>query len=142
MRVILDPSVGLSMAHPILLDTHIWFYFLQDSLELRADLKDQIEKEPNDVLISPISVWELMVLARKKRVKLRPSPERFIRDALSSYPFKPAWLTDEIAILSETLEFKHIDPADRFLAATAMAHGATMATDDTNLRNLGWLPCC
>ncbi len=125
----------------ILLDTHIWFWFVNDDPKLRPEIKRIIEAEPQSVLVSSISVWELLVLARKNRVDLLPSPEKYVRDAIASYPFLIAWLTDEIAILSETLEFRHGDPADRFIAATTVAHQAKLATDDERLRSLPWLSC-
>jgi PIN domain nuclease of toxin-antitoxin system len=123
----------------ILLDTHIWFYFLTDDSNLRKQVKDRIESEPASVLLSPVSTWELLFLGRKKKLKLLPSAEKFVRDALESYPFKMAPLTHEIAILSETLKFKHADPADRFIAATAYAYSAKLATDDEGLTKLDWL---
>jgi PIN domain nuclease of toxin-antitoxin system len=125
----------------ILLDTHVWFWFLSDSPDLKQDVKSRIEREPEKVLVSSISVWELLVLARKQRIELSPSPERYVRDALAAYPFQTAWVTDEIAILSETLQFSHNDPADRFIAATAIAHQAKLATEDSRLRSLDWLEC-
>lgn len=41
-------------------------------------------------------------------------------------------LTGDIALLSATLDL-HGDPADRFIAATAIAHRATLATADERL---------
>jgi PIN domain nuclease of toxin-antitoxin system len=42
-------------------------------------------------------------------------------------------LTGEIAILAGELEGLHGDPADRFIAATAIAHDATLMTADNRL---------
>jgi PIN domain nuclease of toxin-antitoxin system len=42
-------------------------------------------------------------------------------------------LTGEIAILAGELEGLHADPADRFIAATAIAHDATLMTADNRL---------
>jgi prevent-host-death family protein len=126
----------------ILLDTHIWYRFLEDREELRVELKERIESSPEEILLSPISVWELMVLDRKKRVRLFPDAQRYVRKALELYPFKKAPLSEEVVIRSETKEFHHKDPADRFLAATALVYGAELATDDIALRELSWLRCC
>jgi PIN domain nuclease of toxin-antitoxin system len=38
-----------------------------------------------------------------------------------------------MAILSVQLEGLHPDPADRFIVATAIAHGATLMTADAKL---------
>ena len=58
---------------------------------------------------------------------------------LRSLDFKEARLTYEIAILSRKLERSHQDPADRFLADTAVNLGLTLATVDTRLTKLSWL---
>ena len=42
-------------------------------------------------------------------------------------------LTGEIAIIAGELENLHGDPADRIIAATAIAHDATLMTADENL---------
>jgi PIN domain nuclease of toxin-antitoxin system len=44
-------------------------------------------------------------------------------------------LTPEIAVASVQLDM-HPDPADRFIVATALAHGAALVTKDTKIRQL------
>ena len=95
----------------------------------------------SEIIVSSMSAWELLDLARKKKLKLTPNPEKFVRDALSAYPFKNASVTEEITILSETLEFKHGDPVDRIIASTAFAYGANLATEDKELKKISWLKC-
>ena len=52
---------------------------------------------------------------------------------------KEARLTYEIAVLSRQLEFSHQDPADRFIAATAIYLNLYLATVDNRLTELDWL---
>jgi PIN domain nuclease of toxin-antitoxin system len=49
-----------------------------------------------------------------------------------------ALLTPEIAVASVSLDM-HPDPADRFIAATALAGGATLVTKDAKLRKVAAL---
>jgi len=44
-------------------------------------------------------------------------------------------LTPSIAVRADGLEM-HADPADRFIVATALEHGAKLATKDKALRRL------
>jgi PIN domain nuclease of toxin-antitoxin system len=44
-------------------------------------------------------------------------------------------LTGAIAIMAAELEGLHADPADRFIAATAIVHDATLVTADVRLLN-------
>lgn len=41
-------------------------------------------EEDNDLWLSPISVWEAHLLAERNRIRLDPTPERWIFDALPS----------------------------------------------------------
>lgn len=45
----------------------------------------------------------------------------------------------DITILSRTLAFKHDDPADRIIAATAYKAAQPLATLDEKLTSLPWL---
>ncbi len=43
-------------------------------------------------------------------------------------------MTHEIGLRSRSIRLPHDDPADRFIAATAMVHGLTLVTADRTLR--------
>lgn len=117
----------------ILLDTHIWYWFLIGDEKLPKKALKKIEE--GGVIVSAISAWELMVLARKKRIKLLPTAEKFVSDAISSYPFEYAPITPQIATLSETLFLLNADPSDRFIVATAHAYKAKLLTMDKVLQD-------
>jgi PIN domain nuclease of toxin-antitoxin system len=86
----------------------------------------------NEVWLSPISVWKVLVLAEKGRVLLEPDPIVWMRRALREAP-----LTHEVAIRSRQVELPHPDPADRFLvAATAQVYDLTLVTADRRLLGL------
>jgi PIN domain nuclease of toxin-antitoxin system len=84
-----------------------------------------------EVWLSPISVWEVLVLAEKGRVLLEPDPLVWMRRALREAP-----LTHEVAIRSRQVELPHPDPADRFLVATAQVYDLTLVTADRRLLGL------
>lgn len=123
----------------LLLDTHIWVWYLLADERLSRSLREKISTPSTELWISPISSWEVLTLAARGKLSLQPSPEMWVRNALEAIDARPAPLTHEISILSRSLEFKHNDPADRFIAATAAHHGLVLATADTNLTGLAWL---
>ncbi len=84
--------------------------------------------------ISPISFWEIALLIEKGRLQ-SDTPANELRLQLLEIGVVELDLTGEIALLSTTLDL-HPDPADRFIAATAILHQATLLTADTRL--LGW----
>ena len=91
--------------------------------------------ESSEVFISPISLWEIMILAERGRIELQPTPEVWIAEALERSPVKEAVLTHTIAIRSRTIELPHQDPADRFIAATALVNDMKLLTADKRLRD-------
>ena len=89
--------------------------------------------------ISPISIWECLILADKGKVRLAPDPIAWTRRVLREQPFKQAPLNHEVAIQSRLVKLPHKDPADRFLAATAAVFELTLVTaDDKLLRGEGY----
>lgn len=123
----------------LLLDTHIWIWYLASNPRLSETLIKAIEDETNQLYLSPISIWETLLLGEKKRVILEPTPEEWVKDSLLELEVIEAPLSNEIAILSRKLDLVHQDPADRFIAATAVYHGFTLATVDENLTLASWL---
>ena len=117
----------------LLLDTHIWIWYLSGDTKITRDERDVMESSKNEVFLSPISVWETLLLAEKGRLALKPSPEDWVRQALSSYQTIEAPINTEIAIMSRRIDLPHPDPADRFLAATAKVYNAKLVTHDHRL---------
>ncbi len=124
----------------ILLDTHIWIWNLAGAEELPVHFKEIIEDEENEIWLSPISVWETIVLGEKGKIKLKPEPTQWVRKALKINDTKEAPIDIEIAIKSRELILPHQDPADRLLAATSLVCGLQLATVDKVLLKAKWLP--
>jgi PIN domain nuclease of toxin-antitoxin system len=117
----------------LLLDTHIWLWSLAQPARLGRRVKSAVTRSGNELWISPISVWELLVLAERGRVKLEGDPRKWVAEALARTPAQEAALTSEIAVRSREVLSGHSDPADRFLVATALVHGLTLVTADETL---------
>ena len=82
----------------------------------------------------PITVWETLILAEKKKIELLPSPNEWIAESLKLTPVKEAPLSHAIAIKSRFIELPHKDPADRFIAATALENDFILITEDEKLK--------
>lgn len=116
-----------------LLDTHIWIWYLLAPERLSDKLTNAISDSKNELWLSPIRVWEVMLLAQRGRLALEDDPSDWIQSALQLLEMREAALNHDIAILSRTINLPHQDPADRFLAATAIFYDLTLATVDNNL---------
>lgn len=115
----------------LLLDTHTWIWRLLAPDRLSADAERAVADRENSVHLSPVTVWETMVLARKGRLSLRPSPAEWVLEALRRSTVAAVPLSHAIAMRSEQLDgFRSADPVDRFLVATALEHDLTLVTAD------------
>ena len=124
----------------LLLDTHIWFWYLTGSRRLPTGLRRAIDRSVEPAWLSPISIWELGLLADRGRVRLDVPMRRWTAEAREGFPVQDAPLNDEIALKSLEISLPHRDPADHFLAATALVYHLTLATVDERLTEADWLP--
>ena len=117
----------------LLLDTHVWLWSLLDPDRLSDRACSELIDPANTLALSPVSVWEALVLAEKGRVLLRPDPWSWIRTALTVRPMREVPLTFDIALGSRSIRLGHDDPADRFIAATAVVNELILVTADESL---------
>jgi PIN domain nuclease of toxin-antitoxin system len=120
----------------LLLDTHIWLWSHLEPERLRPQVAAALESPESELWLSPISVWETLVLAAKAGLDLEPGPVDWVARALEAVPLRDAPLNREVAVLSRAVDLPHDDPADRFLVATAQVYGLTLVTADDRLRRL------
>jgi PIN domain nuclease of toxin-antitoxin system len=117
----------------LLLDTHIWLWALLDPARLSPAVRAALASSENELWLSPISVWEALLLAERGRVRVDTAPAEWVERMVQALPRREAALTHDIAVASRRLALAHEDPADRFLAATAQVLGLTLVTADARL---------
>ena len=125
--------MGRAAVVKLLLDTHIWLWSLLAPDRLTPRVAAILEARSNEKWLSPVSVWEALVLAERGRLLLEPDPVSWVRQQLVRLPFKQALLSHEVAIQSRLVDLPHNDPADRFIAATARVYDLTLVTSDERL---------
>ena len=117
----------------LLLDTHVILWSAAEPEKLPSKIAEELEKELNELWFSPISVWEILLLAEKGRVVIKADHEKSIRKMFNKLPFREAVINQEVAIQSRKINLPHQDTADRFLAATAIVYDLTLVTADRRL---------
>jgi PIN domain nuclease of toxin-antitoxin system len=119
----------------LLLDTHIWLWSHADPGRLTRRVAAALADESNGLWLSPISIWEFLLLAERGRVRIMDgtAPPDWVEAALSRAPIHEAPLNREVAVRSRSVRLAHEDPADRFLAATADVYELTLVTADERL---------
>ena len=117
----------------LLLDTHIWIWALIEPERLSDDVRAALQSPENELWLSPISVWEALMLAERGRLSVVGSPVVWVEEMVSRLQMRKAAITHDIAVASRQLALSHQDPADRFLAATARVLGLALVTSDERL---------
>jgi PIN domain nuclease of toxin-antitoxin system len=125
---------------PLLLDTCavIW---LSEGEKLAGSAVDLLRAAYNAgqfTYISPISAWEVGLLASRGRIQLLITPQRWFARLFESQGVQLAEMSADVLIASSFLPGKPPrDPADRIIAATARELGATLITRDRALLGYG-----
>jgi PIN domain nuclease of toxin-antitoxin system len=119
----------------IVLDTHIWVWWVDNNSQLTAQYQNWIERYKTEGLgISVISCWEVAKLVENGRIKLQCSVEEWIEQALGYPGVQLLQLTPRIAIESTQLPgIFHRDPADQIIVATARVWGCPLLTADERI---------
>lgn len=116
----------------IVLDTHIWVWWVNDGNELSAAKKQILSaNEATGLGVSLISCWEVAKLVEKGRLTLKLPVEEWIAHALAHPGVCLLPLDTGIVIASAQLPQPfHNDPADQMIVATARILDRELATDD------------
>lgn len=126
------------MKPPLLLDTHVWLWWLLGQPELAArerNALDALAAAGTPPGLSAISLWEAQMLADKGRLDLDSPLSHWLPVAAApeTVSVQPLDVGVILALAGLPKGF-HGDPADRIIVATARAHGLPLLTRDANIR--------
>lgn len=125
-----------SEPRPLLLDTHVWLWFMLADPELAISERNAINRAAasGDLKIAAISVWEAALLASRGRVALGQHLAQWMSEAVSAPGLSIEPLLPQVAVEACSLpEAFHRDPADRLIVATARVANATLMTRDRRI---------
>lgn len=113
----------------LLLDTNALLWAAGDPERLGAKTRDLIADEANNLLFSPVSIWEIVIKTGLGRPDFQVDPH-LLRSGLlvNGYSELPVTSTHTLAV--STLPDHHRDPFDRLLVAQALSEGLTLVTSD------------
>ena len=119
----------------ILLDTHIVLWLAFDATRLSKKAKTTVDAERQSgegVAISDITLLELAMLARKKRILLDLGLGSFLSEVERRFVVLP--MNGPICVRAFALPSTYPkDPADRVIAATALVQGLSLVTADREI---------
>jgi PIN domain nuclease of toxin-antitoxin system len=118
----------------ILLDTCTFLWLAEGDPALSAHAREAIVDPSNEVYLSPISVWEIVIKQALGRLVLKLSADRYVPEQRQLHHVDTLPVTEYAALQLSRLPLHHRDPFDRLLMAQAVAEACTIATPDPLIR--------
>ena len=118
----------------ILLDTHIFLWFISGDIRLSTDVRDAIRDPDNEVYLSAVSVWEAIVKYQLGKLPLPEPPEIYLPKQRDIHHIVSLALDESSVAQLANLPPLHRDRFDRMLICQALQNGLTIATVDTTVR--------
>jgi len=120
----------------LLLDTHIWLWSTNEPHKLTSEVHRAITDPGNTCYLSPVSIWEVIILLEKKRIDIDRDFGKWFEKSCVDFELQEAPLDWKVVHELRFMMPGHKDPADRFLAATAKVHDLMLVTADQRLLNI------
>lgn len=114
----------------LLLDTHIFLWFISGSNQLSTTFRDYIQEPDNTAYLSVVSLWEWIIKYQLGKLPLPESPELYLPKQREQHRIDNV-IVDEASVGHLiTLPSLHCDPFDRLLICQALRHNLTIVTAD------------
>lgn len=113
----------------LLLDTHVWLWWLSDDIKLSPHTRNIIEEPDNQIFVSSVSAWEIII---KKACGKLNVPEN-LAEAAAHDGFEMLPITFAHVEILSTLPKLHNDPFDRLLICQTKIENLELVTHDKNI---------
>jgi PIN domain nuclease of toxin-antitoxin system len=115
----------------ILLDTHIFLWWLFDDSRLSVSIRGIIENIDNKIFVSSASVWEITTKFRLGKLPDASVVAKNVPVWIEKAGFQAISISPSHAQLAGEWKMLHRDPFDRMLAAQAKLEKISLATVDS-----------
>ena len=114
----------------LVLDTHVWIWWIAEPERLSEQAVRMIESSENQVFISTASAWEISIKYSLGKIKLQTSIEDFFMSVVPKCDFSTIKVEFIHALRVASLPHHHNDPFDRLLIAQAQIEKMPIVTTD------------
>lgn len=114
----------------LLLDTHVFLWFISGSNQLSTTFRDHIQAPDNTVYLSVVSLWECIIKYQLGKLPLPESPEIYLPKQREQHRIDSLTVDEASVAQLITLLSLHRDPFDRLLICQALQHNLTIVTAD------------
>ena len=119
----------------LLLDTHIFLWYIAADLRLLTLFRDAIREPNNEVFLSVASLWEATVKYNLGKLPLPQSPDIYIPTERRRHQIKSFSLRENAVKELAQLPALHRDPFDRILICQALANDLVIVTVDPQIQS-------
>jgi PIN domain nuclease of toxin-antitoxin system len=121
----------------VLLDTHAFLWFVAGDPKLSARTRALIEDPGNRVLLSIVSLWEIVVKASLGKLPLGKTIADLVRDDVQGNDIELLPINVGHLVTLAALPLHHRDPFDRLLVAQAHTENIPLVSADAVLDGYG-----
>jgi PIN domain nuclease of toxin-antitoxin system len=118
----------------LLLDTHAFLWYISSDPKLQRYAYDAIRDKSNEVYLSVVSVWEVLVKNQAGKLPLPAAADEYIDASRIAHRIADLALNRQAVSYLLSLPVHHRDPFDRMLICQALAHKLTIVTNDVVFR--------
>jgi PIN domain nuclease of toxin-antitoxin system len=114
----------------LLLETHIFLWFISGDKRLPDKMRDSIRDTSNDVYLSVVSLWEMIVKYQIGKLPLPEHPQSYVPRQRERHLIASLSLGETSVTRLAELPSLHRDPFDRMLICQALESNLTIVTVD------------
>jgi PIN domain nuclease of toxin-antitoxin system len=118
----------------LLLDTHIFLWFVSGNKQLAIALREAISNPQNEIFLSVVSLWEIIIKYQLGHLPLPQPPELYVPTRRRRLRIGSLSVDEGSVFQVAKLPPLHRDPFDRLLIGQAIEHDLKLITVDAAIR--------
>ena len=118
----------------VLLDTHAFLWAVTGDRRLSSPARTLIEDGENQVFLSAVSMWEIVLKARAGKLHVEGSVAKVLEEQMRQARISPLAIYPAHVLRVAALPPIHKDPFDRLLIAQAQSENLALVTRDPEIR--------
>jgi PIN domain nuclease of toxin-antitoxin system len=115
----------------ILLDTHIFLWYIAGNENLTEKLKNIIINSQNEVYVSVISIWECIIKQQIGKLDFPSEAGKYLSEKRELHKFNSLPITENTILHLHKLPLLHKDPFDRLLICQTIENECILITIDS-----------
>ena len=118
----------------VLLDTHAFLWAVTGDRRLSSPARALIEDGENQVFLSAVSMWEIVLKAKAGKLHVEGSVAKVLEEQMRQARISPLAIQPAHVLRVAALPPIHKDPFDRLLVAQAQAENLALVSGDPEIR--------